>query len=186
MRARRLGVALAAGLLAAITGGALAFAGLGGEDAVKPCPVMVVLNGDHPARADEAARRYRAGFGSEIWLTDDPRSGDGHVDTGTRSNVTHLVRGGVPRSAISIVPGAAIGTRAELAAIAAEMRRRELPCVIAVTSPLHGARVKVTWWSLVGSRPRVIVVHAPNAHYAGWEVALRELGLTMLAAAGLR
>jgi hypothetical protein len=173
-------------VLAVAAGGAMAFTSLGREDSIEACPALVVLNGDHPARADEAARRRREGFDGEIWLTDDPRSGDGHSDVGTRSNVARLIAAGVPESALRIVPGAASGTRAELAAIAAEMRRRDMPCVVAVTSPLHGARVKVTWWSLEGSTSRLIVVHAPNAGYAGWRVAARELGLTMLAAIGLR
>jgi uncharacterized SAM-binding protein YcdF (DUF218 family) len=187
MRPRRRRVVLfcIAGVLTAGAAGAVAFWWLGAQDRLEPCPVLVVLNGDHPARANEAARLYHAGLAPEIWLTEDPRSGDDRGDVGTRSNAADLVDAGVPRDAIRVIPGAAIGTGAELIAVAAALRRAALPCAVAVTSPLHGPRVKVLWWSRVGSAPRLIVRHAPHAGQAGWPAALRELGLMVVAPVGL-
>ena len=53
------------------------------EDPIEPCPALVVLNGDPPARVDEAERLYRARVAPTIWLTVDPRSGEGGGDAGT-------------------------------------------------------------------------------------------------------
>jgi uncharacterized SAM-binding protein YcdF (DUF218 family) len=141
----------------------------------------VVLNGDHPARAHEAARLYHAGVGREVWLTDDPESGDATGDAGTRSNRARLVSQGVPAAAIQIIAGRATGTRAELTAIADALSRRTLPCAVLVTSPLHVRRVRVTWWRIAGESPRAVVRAAPGADYEGWRKEAKELGLTLLA-----
>jgi uncharacterized SAM-binding protein YcdF (DUF218 family) len=154
------------------------------EDALKPCPVIVVLNGDSPARADEAARLYRARVGSEVWLTDDPKSSDTGGDAGSRWNAAHLIHLGIPAAVLRHVPGSARGTRAEMEAVGAELRRRQRPCAIAVTSPLHARRVKLTWDRHVRA-PRLIVRHAPGARYVGWQTAARELALALRVIAGL-
>ena len=177
-----------AGALVLVLVGAAAWLGvprwLSVEDALAPCPAIVVLNGDTPARADEAARLYHAQAGSEVWLTDDPNSSDPAGDAGSRSNTAHLGARGVLAQAIRRVPGRARGTRAELEAVGAELQRRGLSCAIAITSPLHARRVKLTWDRRVGS-PQLIVRHAPGANYIGWDNAARELGLSMLVVAGL-
>jgi uncharacterized SAM-binding protein YcdF (DUF218 family) len=82
------------------------------------------------------------------------------------------------------VPGIARGTRSELEAVGVELRRLGMSCAIAVTSPLHVRRVKLTWDRRVGS-PRLIVRPAPGANYVGWGNAARELALSMLVVAGL-
>jgi hypothetical protein len=153
------------------------------EDPVRRCPAIVVLNGDQPARADEAARLFHAGAGAEIWLTNDPRSGnDDAADAGTQFNIRRLADAArVPATAIRVVPGAATGTAAELALIAAELRRRALSCALLVTSPLHGRRVKATWAHVAGAVPRAVVRLAPGAGHTGWLVELKELVGTGLA-----
>jgi uncharacterized SAM-binding protein YcdF (DUF218 family) len=157
------------------------------QDPVEPCPAIAVLNGDQPSRVVEAARLYQVGAGQEIWLTNDPRSGNPAVtDAGTQSNAQYLAgRAGVPSSAIHILPGAATGTRAELAIVVDELRRRELSCAILVTSPLHARRVKATWEHIAGSAPRAVVRHAAGGGHIGWWVELTELGGTLLARIGL-
>jgi uncharacterized SAM-binding protein YcdF (DUF218 family) len=157
------------------------------QDPLEPCPVTAVLNGDEPARVDEAARLYHAGIGREVWLTSDPRSGNQEVtDAGTQSNLRRLIEaGGIPARAIHILPGPATGTHAELAILAAEVRRRDLPCVVIVTSPLHARRVKATWARIAGGAPRAVVRHARGAGYVGWWIELKELGGTLLARIGL-
>jgi uncharacterized SAM-binding protein YcdF (DUF218 family) len=154
------------------------------EDPLEACPAVVVLNGDPPARANEAARLYRLGSTSEIWLTSDPLSSDEDGDAGTRWNTTHLVRIGVAAPAIRVVPGHARGTRAELELVAAELTRRKISCALVVTSPLHARRVKVTWRRHIGASPRVIVRLAPDANYVGWDRTLKELAGTVRALAG--
>jgi uncharacterized SAM-binding protein YcdF (DUF218 family) len=155
------------------------------EDPLDRCPALVVLNGEHPGRADEAVRLYRAGFGREVWLTDDPRSSDATGDAGTRSNRRHLVAHGVPDAAIYVVPGAASGTRAELAIVAAELRRRAAPCAILITSSLHLRRVRATWQRVAGETPRAIVRKTSSDDYSGWRKEVAELALTLLAVIGL-
>src|SRR5437762_2107529 len=83
------------------------------EDRAERCAAVVVLNGDAPWRADEAARLYQAGAAPEIWLTIDPRSGPMGSDTGTTSNIRQLVARSVPRDVIRVLPGTAVGTRAQ-------------------------------------------------------------------------
>ena len=174
--------------LVGLTIGLAAFVGvprwLRVEDALAPCPAIVALNGDPPARADEAARLYHARVGNEVWLTDDPHSSDTGGDAGSRSNATRLVTLGVPSHAIHRVPGLARSTRAELGAVGAELRRRGLSCAIAVTSPLHARRVKLTWDRRVRS-PRLIVRHGSGANYVGWGKAARELAGSLLVLTGL-
>ena len=186
--------ALFAALVVAVFLGTSGIAGAGAlekwlavEDPVEPCSVVAVLNGDPPARVDEAARLYHMGVGRQIWLTSDPRSGGSDAgDAGTAWNLARLLaHGGIPRAAIELVPGAASGTRAELEAIAAELRRRTLTCAVVVTSPLHARRVKATWQRVAGTSPRAVVRHAPDASYRGWIVELKELGGTVLAWTGL-
>jgi hypothetical protein len=160
-----------------------AFAWLGLEDALVPCPAAVVLNGDHPGRADEAAVLHRARLARELWLTSDPRSGG--PDTGTSSNVKRLVAGGVPPAAIRVVEGAASGTTAELRLVRSAAEGRGVPCVLAVTSAAHAARVKLLWWRLGGAPPRLVVRHAREAEYAGWRARARELVLAAGALVGL-
>jgi uncharacterized SAM-binding protein YcdF (DUF218 family) len=151
------------------------------EDPLERCPALVVLNAEHPGRADDASRLYRDGFGVEVWITEDPSSAS---EAGTGSTRKRLMALGVPVGTIHRVPGAATSTRAELASVAAEMRRRAVPCAVVVTSPLHLRRVRVTWQHLGPGTPRAIIrataTHEPRARRN--EAA--ELALTLFAMFG--
>jgi uncharacterized SAM-binding protein YcdF (DUF218 family) len=173
------------GLAVLAIGSVTLFAVLARDDAVPLCPTLVVLNGDVPARADEAARLYRVNGDGEVWLTNDPQSADARGDLGTLANRKRLVAHGVPADAIRIVPGEATGTRVELSLVAQELRRRQRECAVVITSPLHGPRVRVTWRWRIGAAPRLIVRQAPNAAYAGWRTAVSEITFTMLAVVGI-
>src|SRR5687768_6353289 len=72
------------------------------QDPLRDCPAIVVLNGDTPSRAEEGARLHHAGGGREVWLTDDPSSGDRQGDAGTRWNARRLVEFGVPAGSIHV------------------------------------------------------------------------------------
>jgi uncharacterized SAM-binding protein YcdF (DUF218 family) len=176
--------------------GALALLGAGmlwlaREDALAPCPVIAALNGDQPARVDEAARLHSAasgpgGVAPAIWLTNDPRSGNADtVDAGTDSNVKRLLALGIPRAAIEILPGAAINTHAELEIIRHAAEGRGASCVIVVTSPWHVARVKATWLRTTGTTPRLVVRRAPGAQPVTWWAAAKQVGGTLAALIGL-
>lgn len=146
------------------------------EDGVTSCPAVVALNGDQPARVDEAARLHGAGHATEVWLTNDPRSGNAEIaDAGTLSNVRRLGARGVPSSAIRVLDGQAVGTHAELGIVRAEAVRRAAPCVLVVTSPAHARRVKVEWERQATPKPRLVVRHAPGAGHSGWKVRATEL-----------
>jgi uncharacterized SAM-binding protein YcdF (DUF218 family) len=145
------------------------------QDSLQECTTVVVLNGDPPFRVEEAADIYRAIHAREIWLTADPASGDRRGDAGTRWNARGLVELGVPSAAIHVVPGAARGTRAELAAVAAELARLHRPCAVAVTSPLHTRRAKMTWRRDVGVSPQLIMRHPSGSNYVSRQQAGQEL-----------
>ena len=154
------------------------------EDPLRDCPTIVVLNGDTPSRAEEVARLHHAGGGREVWLTDDPLSGDRQGDAGTRGNARRLVELGVPAGSIHVVPGVARGTRAELQAVAAELGRRRFDCAVIVTSPLHTRRVKITWQRHVGSPRQVVVRQSSGGNYVGWGKVRKELAGSLMALAG--
>jgi hypothetical protein len=186
VRSRRLArvAALLGGLLAAL---AAASAWLAAEDAVERCPAIAVLNGDHPARVDEAVRLRNDDARVVMWLTSDPHSaGAETADAGTASNVRRLRARGISPDGVVVLPGEARGTRAELEILRVEALRREFPCVVVVTSPWHGPRVKATWLRMDAPRPRLIVRHAPAAGYGGWWSAAVEIAGTAAALTGLR
>ena len=155
------------------------------EDPLHGCPAIIVLNGDQPARVNEAARLLRLGVGREVWFTDDPAShGRQAVDAGTRSNLQRLLDRGVPEASIRIVPGSARRTREELRLIAAELTRRRVECAVAVTSPIHTRRVRLLWKRDVGPAPVLLVRGAPDAGYTGTLATLREMIATLAVATG--
>jgi hypothetical protein len=154
------------------------------EDPPGDCPALVVLNGAFPFRAEEAAWLHRADRRREVWLTEDPSSSDETGDGGTRSNARRLRQFGVPEASIRVVPGQARGTRAELQVVAAELTRRGFGCAMAITSPLHTRRVKITWRRYVGSAPRLLVRHTRDGNFIGWNKMAWELGGTVKALAG--
>jgi uncharacterized SAM-binding protein YcdF (DUF218 family) len=153
------------------------------EDPLERCPALVVLSADHPGRADEAVRLYRDGFGMEVWLADDPRTAP-EGDAGIGTTRRRLVALGVPAPAIHRVTGAATSTRAELASIAAEMRRRAIPCAVLVTAPLHLRRVRVTWQHLGPGTPRAVIRATATQEHRARRNEPAELALTLFAMFG--
>lgn len=178
---RRRYVAALAVVLLILTATAVGMTWVASEDPLAPCDTLVVLNGHHPVRVDEGLALYRGGIGREIWLTSDPKSSDERGDRGTRSNRERLLAGGVADDVIRLVPGAASSTRAELALVVAELRRRARPCAVVVTSSIHGPRVRVTWRRLAGSAPRAIVRTVEDAPAFSAGARWAERGATLLA-----
>jgi uncharacterized SAM-binding protein YcdF (DUF218 family) len=134
---------------------------------------LAILNGDHPYRAQEAARLYRTGWAREIWLTrvaDTPGltedvPGAIKVDRGTQSNREFLEQAGVPEKAIRVLPDVIGNTVDELALIADVVRRQSGDRIIVVTSPWHTRRVALTWRRVVGASPRLILQAASDGPY---------------------
>jgi uncharacterized SAM-binding protein YcdF (DUF218 family) len=135
------------------------------SDPAEPAPVAVVMAGDVPFRAMEAAALYREGAVSEIWLTRAAvpareaalaRLGVRYVSDDVYSRAV-LERLGVPADRVRLLPDRVDTTPAELAVVARELRRLGMDRAAIVTSPAHTRRVRVTWRAVVGSSPRAIV-----------------------------
>lgn len=164
-----------AGLLViSLIGGALTLAvrGLGHwlmvADPLEGATAIVVLAGDYPFRAVEAASVYRDGWAPEVWLqrTASPaheaalaRLGF-HPPDEERSNRLALNRFGVPATAIRTLDGRAENTAQEVELVARELRRSGGRAVILVTSKPHSRRVKATWRALVPASHRAVVRYA--------------------------
>jgi uncharacterized SAM-binding protein YcdF (DUF218 family) len=161
MRLRRLLYAVAAALIAA---GLLLLPRTAGTwlAASDPLPqhagAIVVLGGQVPFRAMEAAAIYRQNVAREVWLT----QGAAHEDDialarlGIDRTPEHLLsrevllRLGVPADAIRIIPDLVQNTAEEVRAIFKTAANRRIAIVILVTSKYHARRVKILWRRITG------------------------------------
>jgi uncharacterized SAM-binding protein YcdF (DUF218 family) len=143
------------------------------EDRLTPASVIVVLSGQTPYRAMEAAALYHQHWAPEIWVTrsDDPdkeaayrrlrmQSGPEEVES-----VEILEYLGVPAGRIRLLDRPVRNTDQEIHLIAEELRRVNSDQVILVTSPYHTRRVKVIWRAVVGAKPSAIVRYAYEEPY---------------------
>ena len=134
-------------------------------DALEHSPAIVVLSGETPFRAMEAAKIYRQGWAPEVWLLRD-KAGTADA-TFARMGIPHLSeqdydqqvleRLGVPHKAIQIIEPPTTNTVSEVIRIAQQLRRLGKDKIIVVTSPLHTRRVKMIWRKVVGESPRAIL-----------------------------
>ncbi len=143
------------------------------EDRAELSDVIVVLTGDMPFRAIEAARIYQRGLAPEVWLTHDMRPAEQDAfrklgiayipeDTYNREVLERMF---VPAQSIHVLQGPARNTADEVLLIARELRRLGRNKVILVTSKPHSRRVKATWRALVGDVPQAQVHCATEAPY---------------------
>ena len=159
-----------AGLVVPLYGFCHAGSWLVAQDALERADVVVVLGGQAPFRAMEAARIYHAGFAEKIWLTPGFVSEEDRmllqlaVHRPTEAEVSRQVleRLGVPAPAIRILPEPTVNTAAELKVIADEMNRTLSNRVIIVSSKYHGRRIRALWRNLADDRKRAIVRCAPD------------------------
>ena len=166
----RLAGALVLGVGLVMALGVLGIRGLGRwlivSEALAPARAIVVLKGDYPFRAIEAAAIYAQGWAPEIWLTR-TRAGPAAealrrlgLRPGTEDEANRALLQGwlaVPGASIRLVDGAAANTTDELKHVAAELRNVGGDAVIIVTSKPHTRRVRATWLAVVGKRPAVVV-----------------------------
>ncbi|HMI50186.1 MAG TPA: YdcF family protein [Candidatus Saccharimonadales bacterium] len=133
------------------------------EDPRQKADAIAVLSGRMPLRVLEAARLYRAGYATEVWLTHESETAESLEPFGVHYvgeevyNRQILIHEGVPALAIRDLEPAIENTADEVRAIAAELRKRNQSSVIVVTSKVHTRRVRTLWHRLVGNRPRAIV-----------------------------
>ena len=121
------------------------------EDPLEKASAIAVLSGRMPSRALEAARIYRQGYASEIWLTRTiepgaslqalfvPFTGEEAYDR------LVLMRKGVPESAIRVLDPPIANTADEMLAIGQALSKENQHTVIIVTSKVHTRRVKALW-----------------------------------------
>ena len=163
---------LLAGAVSVLLAAILAFRAAGNwlvtADPLQPARAIVVLGGQVPFRAMEAAAVYKQGWAPEVWLTRGGFSDEEMafeelgIDRTAEDVYSHRVleRLGVPPAAIRTLPERNAITADEVRAVARRLQVEGGDRVIFVTSKSHTRRVKVLWRKLVGSRPEALVRYA--------------------------
>jgi uncharacterized SAM-binding protein YcdF (DUF218 family) len=154
-------------LLLTITTGVVCLLGAGKwlvrEDPLQPTTAIVVLSGNTPARALEAAQLYYDGYAREIWLTHPGLHADALKDLGIHYpveddvNARVLRRVGVPAKAIRVLDTPIVNTDEELDVISIALQNRGGQKVIIVTNKSHTRRVHLLWDKYYASRGQLIV-----------------------------
>ncbi|MBI4445042.1 MAG: glycosyltransferase [Acidobacteria bacterium] len=134
------------------------------EDSLEPAAAIVVLGGEVPFRAVEAAELYRQGWASRVLLIPGPlwekhllmRDLEIAYPAEWQVNRAVLVRMGVPEAAISISRSAAAGTVEELRIALGELGPGSRP-IILVSSKAHTRRVTLTWRFVSAGKRKGIV-----------------------------
>ncbi len=174
MKCRRLLVAMLLGvgvLVAAPLALTTAGTWLVVEDRLQPARSVVVLGGQVPFRAMEAAALYNQGWSREVWFTpggvfaEDIALERLKIDRPPDHYYSQRVleRLGVPRDAIRVLPERNVNTADEVRSVARQLKATGGGRVILVTSKYHTRRVKVIWQTLAGDRhDEAIVRYAPD------------------------
>ncbi|HKW57018.1 MAG TPA: YdcF family protein [Candidatus Acidoferrum sp.] len=133
------------------------------EDPLEKAQAIAVLSGAMPSRAKEAARLYREGYASEVWLTHSAEPGAELASMGIPFagedyyNVQVLQHSGVPAAAIQVLAPPIENTADEIRAISDRLGQEKLAAVIIVTSKVHTRRTRILWRQLAESKGRLIV-----------------------------
>jgi uncharacterized SAM-binding protein YcdF (DUF218 family) len=144
------------------------------EDPLEQAGVIVVLNGQMPARAREAAAIYQQKFAPEVWITrpaDDPTEelrqlGIDYVGEPFYDEKI-LMQLGVPPESVRVMDQPSSNTEDEVEKIGALARSEGIRRVIVVTSKAHTRRVRLIWSKLLGRDPALTVRYAPTDPYDG-------------------
>jgi uncharacterized SAM-binding protein YcdF (DUF218 family) len=134
------------------------------EDPLQKSDAIAVLSGRMPERALEAARVYKQGYASQVWLTHSTEPG-ATLETYAIAYLGEeaydkqiLMHEGVPGSAIQVLDPAIVNTADEIKTIGEELRKEKLRTVILVTSKVHTRRVRALWNRIAG-KDGVAIVH---------------------------
>lgn len=144
------------------------------EDPLQQSDVIVVLNGQMPVRAEEAAAIFQQKFAPEVWITrpaDDPteelrRLGIAYVGEPFYDEKI-LMQLGVPPESVRVMDQPSSNTEDEVNKIGALARSEGFRRVIVVTSKAHTRRVRLIWQRLLGRDPTLIVRYATADPYDG-------------------
>jgi uncharacterized SAM-binding protein YcdF (DUF218 family) len=143
------------------------------EDPLEPARAIVILSGEVPYRAMEAAALYHQHLAPEIWVTrlDEPGKEAAYRRLRLQptpdeiKSVEALEYLGVPRGSICILNQPIQNTDEEVRLIAEELGRVQGDQVIIVTSKYHTRRVKAIWRAVVGTKPKAIARYAYEDSY---------------------
>ena len=143
------------------------------QDPLQPSRAIVVLSGQMPFRAMEAARLYHDGLAPEVWLTRGVspaeeaalrRLGIEYPREETYS-IQVLKRLGVPDASIRLLVEPIFNTQDEALLVSREARRVGSERVILVTSKSSSRRTRAIWNALIGRNPLAIVRYASEDPY---------------------
>ena len=143
------------------------------QDPLVHADVIVVLSGQLPLRAMEAARIYQAGYADKVWVSQPISPADELKDMRIFYlgedfyNEKVLLAQGVPPDSIRILEKPSANTEEEVREISDDLRRNDFHRVIIVTSKPHTRRVKTIWHRIVGSDPAAIVRFTNDDPYDG-------------------
>ena len=160
-----------------ITMGVVVFFGIGRwlvlQDPLVHADAIVILSGNLPDRALEAARLYSAGYAQQVWIS----QGLSPAEELKTMKIVYLgedfynekilLAKGVPVDAIRILERPSANTQMEVREIQEFLRQNNLSSVIIVTSKAHTRRVRAIWKKLAGSDARAIVRFANDDPYDG-------------------
>src|SRR5580692_11239330 len=133
------------------------------EDPLEKAQAIVVLSGQMPLRALEAAKLYREGYAPKVWLTHSTEPGAtleamGIPYAGEDFYDLHvLMHEGVSEGDIRLLEPPIINTADELAATSKELEVGKGATVIIVTSKVHTRRVRILWNRVAAGRGRAII-----------------------------
>lgn len=156
---------------------ALVFLKIGGwlmvQDPAAHADVIIVLSGDLPVRAVQAAELYKAGYADQVWVSP-PISPAAELKGMNISflgedfyNEKVLLAEGVRPDAIRVMDRPSANTEEEVREISEWLRDNNFHTAIVVTSKPHTRRVRTIWRKLIGSDPRLIVRFAAGDPYDG-------------------
>jgi uncharacterized SAM-binding protein YcdF (DUF218 family) len=134
------------------------------EDPLQKASAIAVLSGRMPSRAVEAARVYKQGYATHVWLTRSSEPGDTLKNlsipfAGEESyNRQILIHEGVPEGAIQVLEPPIVNTADEMKAIGAALRKENQGVVIIVTSKVHTRRASALW-NRLSAHDGVAIVH---------------------------
>jgi len=135
------------------------------SDVMKPARAIVVLGGDLPFRALEAARGYELDWAEQVWVTQGAEFGSDAALKALKitrpaeheySQIVLRTRG-VPASAIRVLPGPNLNTADELRTVIEHLKTVGEGPVVLVTSKPQARRVRVIWQKLGGDPYDAIV-----------------------------
>jgi hypothetical protein len=165
------------------------------SDPLERSDAIVVLGGNLPFRSAEAARLFREGWATRVWITAPESASELEAIKGMGLSATPadelsvrvLEEYGVPTSAIRVLSPHIEDTVEEIRLISAALTETRLSRVIIVTSPTHTRRVRALWRILARRGQRSFVHHIDRESFEAdrWWASGRDRSRVMREIGGL-